>query len=118
MCDFIVENEIDIGDIVLDVIKYMLPALANPAEQNDVLLGKEYINQSGNKQSGTAILEEKVVSPTREQNIITADEGYIGLSSVIVEKIPDSYYEVSVDNQSLILLSGSAEVINGALELK
>lgn len=118
MCCVIVENEIDIGEIVLDVIQqYTPPVLPNPAQPDDVFAGKDYIDGTGMRQTGTALLEEQEVSPTREEITVIAHEGFRGLSSVTVNKIPDNYYEASVENQSLLLLSGGAYVSDDTLNL-
>lgn len=41
------------------------------------------------------ITQEKVTTPTKEQQVLTPDDGYTGLSKVTVDAIPDAYTEVS-----------------------
>ena len=44
---------------------------------------------------GNYSLQEKNVTPTKVQQSVTSDEGYYGISSVIVAPIPDNYQDVS-----------------------
>jgi hypothetical protein len=90
-----------------------LPELTNPANASEVFLGKEVINQDGDtvtgtftidnevntqedllaelqtalagKTGGAPTLQSKTVTPTTNSQTVTADSGYDGLSSVVVE---------------------------------
>lgn len=44
---------------------------------------------------GNYSLQSKEITPTKSQQAITSDEGYYGLSEVIVEAIPEAYQDVT-----------------------
>mgnify|MGYP003300705801 CR=1 FL=1 len=58
-----------------------------------------YHNGSGTVEAvgggGNYTLQSKTVTPTKQQQSVSSDVGYYGLSSVTVEAIPDSYQDVS-----------------------
>ena len=53
-------------------------------------------NMAGQSNEGiTPSLQQKVATPTKEQQSITPDQGYYGLSGVTVGAIPENYQDVS-----------------------
>lgn len=53
---------------------------------------------SGVSGGGNYTLQEKIVTPTKAQQSVSADSGFYGLSSVTVNAIPDIYQDVSSVN--------------------
>lgn len=53
---------------------------------------------SGIAGGGNYTLQEKIVTPTKSQQSVSADSGFYGLSSVTVNAIPDIYQDVSSVN--------------------
>ncbi len=53
---------------------------------------------SGIAGGGNYTLQEKIVTPTKAQQSVSADSGFYGLSSVTVNAIPDIYQDVSSVN--------------------
>ena len=77
---------------------------------------------SGVAGGGNYALQSKTVTPTKKQQSITSDEGYYGLSDVIVNAIPDAYQDVtSVTAAAGDVLTGkvivnvNGEVITGTM---
>lgn len=77
---------------------------------------------SGVAGGGNYALQSKTVTPTKKQQSITSDEGYYGLSDVIVNSIPDAYQDVtSVTAAAGDVLTGkvivnvNGEVITGTM---
>ena len=62
---------------------------------------------SGIGGGGSYNLQSKTVTPTKNQQSITPDEGYYGLSDVTVSSIPDAYQNVSS------VTAGAADVFSG-----
>lgn len=63
---------------------------------------------SGVAGGGNYSLQSKTVTPTKAQQSITSDEGYYGLSDVVVAPIPENYQDVSsVTATAETVLTGS-----------
>ena len=66
---------------------------------------------SGIKGAGSYALQSKSVTPTKNQQNITPDGGYYGLSDVTVDAIPETYQNVSaVDATAADVLAGKVIV--------
>lgn len=48
-------------------------------------------------------LQEKDVIPAEVEQVITADAGYAGLSSVTVDKIPSNYGRITYDGIKILV---------------
>ena len=72
---------------------------ANVKEGESYVIPKGWHNGSGTVKGvsggGNYALEEKEVTPTKQQQSITPSDGKYGLSSVTVKAIPDQYQDVS-----------------------
>ena len=62
---------------------------------------------SGVSGGGNYSLQSKTVTPTKKQQSITSDEGYYGLSDVIVNAIPDAYQDFTS------VTAGAGDVLTG-----
>lgn len=80
-------------------------------EGDTVTIPRGYHNGSGTIQGaaggGNYNLQTKEVTPTKNQQNITPDSGYYGLSAVTVKAIPEAYQDVSSVNAS------AADVLTG-----
>ena len=71
---------------------------------------------------GNYSLQQKEVTPTKSQQSISPDEGYYGLSSVIVGAIPDAYQDTSSVTATAadvlankIIVNAEGELITGTM---
>lgn len=55
--------------------------------------------------SGTVELQEKTVTPKREDQTVTFDSGYDGLSQVVVRAIPEQYGLITYDQDKTITIT-------------
>lgn len=56
---------------------------------------------------GNYTLQERTVTPTKKQISVVSDDGYYGLSGVLVQPIPDAYQDVTSVN------AGAGDVLTG-----
>lgn len=71
---------------------------------------------------GNYSLQQKEVTPTKSQQSLTPDEGYYGLSGVIVKAIPDAYQDTSSVTATAadvlankIIVNSDGELITGTM---
>lgn len=94
------------GTDKLDVIAEKYDAIVNQGsvdaevkEGETYTIPKGYHDGSGTVSGvaggGNYSLQSKTATPTKQQQSITSDDGYYGLSSVTVQPIPDQYQDVS-----------------------
>ena len=86
---------------------------ATVKEGDTYTIPKGYHNGSGTVSGvgggGNYNLQSKTVTPTKSQQSITPDDGYFGLSDVMVNAIPDTYQDVSD------VTAGAADVLASKL---
>ena len=100
----------DLADVI-DAIENQGAIQATVSEGSTYTIPSGYHNGAGvvvgTGGSGSYDLQTKTTTPTKQQQQITSDSGYYGLSAVIVEPIPDAYQNVSgVTAQASDVLSG------------
>lgn len=90
----------------------------NGAPTVEVKEGETYTIQPGYYKGGTVAgvagggnysLQSKEITPTKSQQSITSDEGYYGLSEVIVAAIPEAYQDVTS------VTAGAGDVLAGKI---
>lgn len=77
---------------------------------------------SGVKGGGNYSLQEKSVTPTKKQQAVSSDEGFYGLSSVVVGAIPEAYQDVTAVTTTAgdvltgkIYVAADGQVITGTM---
>lgn len=93
------------GSDSLDTLATAISNMANRGTPDaEVKEGESYTIQAGYYQGGTVRgvagggnynLQPKTATPTKQQQSITPDAGYYGISEVTVSAIPDNYQDVS-----------------------
>lgn len=76
------------------------------ATADKIIQGSTAYGADGRKITGTAPQvknQSKSVTPTDDQQIITVDSGYTGLSQVTVEAIPKTYGHIEWDGSTLMV---------------
>ena len=73
-----------------------LPVLTNPAEVGHVIAGKEYIDGSGNKQTGTLVVCDSI------EEVETIGEAGVGLNVDIESQVDGSAWELKLPEPNLL----------------
>ena len=89
-------------------IKNAIIAKGGTVGENDTF--RSYANKISNLPSGQPNLQDKTVTPTTSQQIVTADSGYDGLGTVTVGAVEDLTAEITAQEQIIAQLQ--QEVIN------
>lgn len=113
--------QIDTCATAIEAIQNQGSVSANVKEGETYTIPKGYHDGTGTVSGvaggGNYSLQSKTVIPTKQQQSITSDEGYYGLSDVMVQAIPEQYQDVSsVDATAPDVLAGKKIVTStGAL---
>ena len=91
-----------VNHVVVDGVT-KLDLREDTATAADVALGKSFHLASGEATTGTASLQTKSATPTEQTQVIEADSGSFGLSSVTVNPIPTNYGRVTWNGSVLTI---------------
>lgn len=94
----------------------VLPTLNNPASASDILSGKEAINGSGNKITGTITTQAaKTITPSTSSQTAVAKNVYT-TGAITVAAIPSNYEDVATETSAYTTKLASLETAITALE--
>lgn len=94
----------------------VLPKLNNPASASDILSGKEAINGSGNKITGTITTQAaKTITPSTSSQTAVAKNVYT-TGAITVAAIPSNYEDVATETSAYTTKLASLETAITALE--
>lgn len=92
-------SKLDALATAVDGIENKGAVSASVQEGDTYTIPKGYHNGSGTVSGvsggGNYLLQGKTVTPTKSRQNVAADQGYYGLSAVIVRAIPENYQDVS-----------------------